>query len=259
MLVSTYQHDYIRPNNKRYEFDKDETLNENANKECQCIEEKSDLNKHQEAVEWTGIAPMGRLIDPRIIPTRLAPHQIEAMSPNDQGDCFKQQPNRFLKTIRNAYPDLYERLKAMPKDELNRRLQNDRMFTTYQIDFCNVNEYPEGIYESLKDEHETNKQNANKLSKIQGPCAEFRDNVMQEMDKETGDGRDIKSDNPCAKTYRPFNIAFADSKRFINSGSNSHWQSSGAFTKKVNFSEYMDAISKTGRVIMRKKLHHKRQ
>ncbi|XP_075157041.1 uncharacterized protein LOC142230277 [Haematobia irritans] len=255
MLVTTYQNDFIRPNIERYEFVKDVTQGDGEKPICQCIEGQPTENpKDQKVAEWTGIAPMGRLIDPRIIPTKFSPQQIEALKAGEQSDCYREQPNRFLKILRTAYPDLYERLKQMPKDELNRRMERQRMYTTYQIDFCNINEYPEGIYESLKDEDETNKLNASKLLQKQAPCSEFRASVMQELDKGSPESGD-----PCVKVYKPFKKSFVDSSRFINSGNNSHWQSNEIFTKKANFTEYMDTINKTGCVITKNKIHDHRK
>uniref|UniRef100_A0A1A9UH51 Uncharacterized protein n=1 Tax=Glossina austeni TaxID=7395 RepID=A0A1A9UH51_GLOAU len=260
MLVTTYQHDYIPPYTKRYEFLRAKLAAKSAEPEkevCECVEEtKVDIPKAVEkqcAMEWTGVAPMGRLVDPRILPTKLSPEQLDAMAGEAQTDCLKEQPNRFLKILRTAYPDLYERLKQMPKDELNRRLERERMYTTYQIDFCDMNEYPEGIYKSLKDEDETKKLNASKLLQRQGPCAEFRTNVMQELVKE-GEAGALNQD-PCEKAYKPFKISFADSARFISSGNNSHWRSN-IFAKRADFSEYMDTINKIGCVIMRNNIHN---
>lgn len=257
MFATTYQHDFIPPITKRYDFVKAQKSKNNEKEECQCIEEsRVNTSKNVEkqcTIEWTGIAPMDRLIDPRIIPTKFSSQQIDAMAQEGPVDCYKEQPNRFLKNLRTAYPDLYERLKQMPKDELNRRLEKDRMFTTYQIDFCNINEYPEGIYESLKVEDETSKLNASKLLQRQGPCAEFRANVMQELSKETVNDK-VTTQDPCEKAYKPFKISFVDSSRFINSGNNSHWRSN-VFTKRANFTEYMDTINKMGCVITKNKIH----
>lgn len=251
--MTTYQHDFVRPNNNRYIFVKDNDLNEKDI--CKCPDEQSDIpqtqRKHEETVEWTGIAPMGRLIDPRIIPTKFSADQVDAMANDHEGNCFDLQPNRFLKILRTAYPDLYERLKEIPKDELSRRLERQRMFTTYQIDFCNINEYPGGIYESIKKEDEKSKSDASRLLQQQGSCVEFKTNVIQELEKESSD----RIQDPCVKAYKPFKISFADSARFVNSGNNSHWNSKEVFNKKANFTEYMDTINKIGCVIMKNKLH----
>lgn len=259
MLVTTYRHDYVSPHTKRYAFLKaknEKDLEQGGKEPCQCVEDKQEVPKAVEkqcAIEWTGVAPMGRLIDARIIPTTITPEQLDAMANDGRSDCFKEQPNRFLKILRTAYPDLYERLKQMPKDELNRRLERERMFTTYQIDYCNVDEYPEGIYKSLNDEDETKKLNANKLLQHQDACAEFRANVMQEISKD-GEKSYMQKD-PCEKIYKPFKISFGDSARFINSGNNSHWRTA-AFKKRANFTEYMDSISRVGCVIMRNNIHN---
>ncbi|XP_061402048.1 uncharacterized protein LOC133337854 [Musca vetustissima] len=258
MLTTTYKHDFIQPKNKRYDFVKENVNKSQVNSECNCenitsVDKEQSINDSHGTVEWTGIAPMGRLIDPRIIPTKISPDQADAIANARENDCNKIQPNRFLKILRTVYPDLYERLQQMPQDELNRRMEQQRMYTTYQIDFCNVNEYPEGIYKSLKEEDETSKLNASKLLKKDEPCNEFRRNVMEELNKQGGNF------DPCIKAYKPFKISFADSNRFINSGNNSHWRSGEVFKKNANFTEYMDTINKIGCVIMKNNLHDHRK
>ncbi|XP_068140280.1 uncharacterized protein [Drosophila tropicalis] len=261
MLLSTYQHDYVPPNAKRYEFLTNAKGSEGPKViECECIAEEkikppAEAAKNCTGVEWTGIAPMGKLVDPRLIPTALSQDQVDKMATSIETDCFKLQPNRFLKILRTVYPDLYERLKVMPKEELGRRLEKNRMFTTYQIDYCARNEYPQGIYESLKTEDESSKLNADKLLSNKGPCSEFRNNVMNELERETSEGYEASRDEG-EKIYKPFKTAFADSSRFVASGNNSHWNTSPTTYKKLpNFSEYMDSISRNGCIIMRNKLH----
>ncbi|EDW54068.1 uncharacterized protein LOC6613169 [Drosophila sechellia] len=262
MMLSTYQHDYVPPNAKRYEFlTRPRGADDHSGpqvKECECVDESKivippNASKDCGGVEWTGIAPMGKLVDPRIIPTQLTQDQVDKMAFSAETDCFKLQPNRFLKILRTVYPDLYERLKVMPKEELSRRLETNRMNTTYQIDYCDMNEYPEGIYESLKTEDES--KNASKLMSERGPCNEFRSNVMNELEREASAGYEISSDE-CQKNYKPFKTSFSDSSQTIESGSNSHWNSAPTTYRKVpTFSEYMDSISRNGCVIMRNKLH----
>ncbi|TDG46752.1 hypothetical protein AWZ03_006799 [Drosophila navojoa] len=198
---------------------------------------------------------MGRLIDPRLIPAELPQDQIDQMAMSPESDCLKLQPNRFLKILRNVYPDLYERLKLMPKGELGRRLETNRMYTTYQIDYCDVKEYPEGIYESLKPNDEVSKIKSDKLMTNKAPCSEFRSDVMKQLERENATGYEVKADE-CEQAYKPFQATFSDSAQFVNSGNNSHWKTaSSTFSKSPNFSEYMDSISRNGCIIMRNKLH----
>lgn len=264
-MISTYQHDYVPPNTKRYDF-----MTQNKHQdgrggpkivECECVEGDK-IRPPADAtaacatgVEWTGIAPMGRLIDPRLIPAQLSQDQADNMALAPESDCFKLQPNRFLKILRNIYPDLYERLKLMPKDELGRRLDTNRMFTTYQIDYCELNEYPEGIYESMKLTDKASKMKSDKLMTHKEPCSEFRADVMRQMERENSTSYDVQADE-CQQAYKPFKTTFSDSSQFVNSGSNSHWKTgTNAFRKDPNFTEYMDSISRNGCIIMRNKLH----
>lgn len=259
MMLSTYQHDYVPPNAKRYEFLTRPGGQEGPKIiECECIDEDKIkipvAAKDCGGVEWTGIAPMGKLVDPRIIPTQLTQDQVDNMAFSAETDCHKLQPNRFLKILRTVYPDLYERLKVMPKEELSRRLEKNRMFTTYQIDYCSMNEYPDGIYESLKTEDDS-KQYSNKMMTERGPCSEFRSNVMNELEREASASVEVSRDE-CEKTYKPFKTTFSDSSQFIESGSNSHWSAAPTTYRKMpTFTEYMDSISRNGCVIMRNKLH----
>ncbi|ALC40002.1 CG8813 [Drosophila busckii] len=263
MMLSTYQHDYVQPNTKRYDFMMHVKGKDGYGGpkivECQCIEEDKikpppDAVKNC-AVEWTGIAPMGRLVDPRLIPTAIAKEQADQMAFAPESDCFKLQPNRFLKILRTVYPDLYERLKSLPKEELSRRLEQNRMYTTYQIDYCDMKEYPEGIYESLKPEDEVARMKSDNLMSSQPPCSEFRSNVMQQLERENKPGYEVKS-TECEKAYKPFKASFGDSSQFVNSGNNSHWKAaSSTFRKVPNFTEYMDSIGRNGCIIMRNKLH----
>lgn len=236
MIATTYQHDYVSPVTKRYDFANRMEQSEKATA-CQCttdqrIEVPKTLQK-QSNVEWTGIAPMGRLIYPRNIPTNFSNEQLDVMLNETPNDCHEKQPNRFLKVLPTAYPLLYDRLKQMPVDELNRRLDSDRMFTTYQIDFCDIYEHPEGIY-NLKAEDGTRKLKSTNEA-VEGP-------------------NNATTNDSCEKLYKPFKLSFVDSSRFISSGNNSHWRSN-FFVKKAKFSEYMDTISKLGCAITKNNIH----
>jgi len=262
MLVTTYQHDYVPPYTRRYEFIKKMNVGlgeEDKSKDeppCECIDPEAvkpptSANKECDTLEWSGIAPMGRLVNPKIIPAKLTPEQLEKMATDSGVDCFKEQPNRFLKVLSSLYPDLYDRLKNMPKEDVASNLDKERLHTTYQIDYCHMNEYPEGVYSSLKSAQDANQINDSKLLHPVDPCAEFKAALEQYLNEEGNLG--MRPD-ACEKAYKPMKMSFGDSNRFVDSGNNSHWRGS-SFKKHATITEYMDVISRNGCVIMKNRIH----
>nr|CAD7410171.1 unnamed protein product [Timema poppensis] len=57
--------------------------------------------------------------------------------------------HKALAYLYEKYPFLYNTLRSSPKDDLANRLYKDRMRTTYQIDYCKMNEFPSTEYDNL--------------------------------------------------------------------------------------------------------------
>ncbi|XP_055853256.1 uncharacterized protein LOC129916984 [Episyrphus balteatus] len=255
IFTTTYRQDFNPPLTQRYNFlrtQKDEKDEKTSSKGCACnvdtqISIPAAALDKCDSVEWNSMAPVGKLVNPRLLPS-----QGQEFTKNDKADgCKHDQPNRFLKILRTCYPDLYERLKATPPKELNRRLDMERLKTTYQIDYGNENEYPEGIYDNLDGdgiEEKKNKQLDGILEEEEDACAKFKSGLTKEMTK------DNLNDDECQQGYKPVKYSFADSSRFSSSGNFSHW-AAPPLIKKTTFSEYMDTISKTGCVITKNNIH----
>lgn len=187
-MQTTYQHDFIPPNslmaikdinftnnNKTEMSSKDKhlcckpllsqtkpTLNTNTNeKELLKIAESC-----KNTNEWTGIAPMGILITPRIIPENTIDN---ANTKKDVNSCFEEQPNKFLQQLSNKYPNLYEKLKNKNPDDIQNQLYTNCFKSTYQIDYGNEPEYAKGLYINQTVNFEPGKLIKN--SQFSDPCA----------------------------------------------------------------------------------------
>lgn len=148
LLISTYRHDYTPPLSIKVEIG-----SAAAHNPCDCCAAKTKppnvlqqaddccIAPTSENAEWTGIAPMGALIKPRIIP-------VSEVEDDDRliDACSTDKPNRFLANVHNANPGLYESLKLLNNDDLLKRLDANRLMTTYQVDYCRMKEYSEGLY-----------------------------------------------------------------------------------------------------------------
>lgn len=176
-IISTYRHDYTAPKNARYSFLKKVQINADPCKEiCPCVEEKprvdlSKLGEKCETTNWTGTAPAEKMDVPHMA---AEPPLMAREASTDP--CFHDQPNRFLKTISNTYPDLYERLKNMPHDELRRSIENSRFRTTYQVDYCHLDEHAPRFYEDSKERKDEAQY---RMAKLNDPCEMFDTNEYQ--------------------------------------------------------------------------------
>lgn len=155
---TTYKHDYVPPNSllpkpninlpRKTELSntvpKCTPLTVNEKLKPKHIDEKNTekiaetCKKHS---EWTGIAPMGILITPRIIPEDNVNE-----TPKMINSCYDDQPNKFLQQLPIKYPTLYEQLKNTNPDDIQRQANVNCLKSTYQIDYGHVPEYAKGFY-----------------------------------------------------------------------------------------------------------------
>lgn len=240
-LLTTYKQDYINPNM----MDTSKVSHNKKQNDCKCDEEavNVDLVKMiencgtkpgaSEKSEWTGIAPMGVLIHPRIIPDR----EIENTQRDQHkpiGSCFQDKPNKFLNNLRNAYPDLYEKLKAMNHNDLQNLVTTNSLKSTYQIDYGNIAEYANGVYDD--EEKATNKAFLNDSNGPNDPCA--LDNIIKVLESSGKVGCQLgvpKRTSICLKHCT------------------GHWQ----IGPKINLkrTEYSDTISRIGGEIIKANIH----
>lgn len=138
--ITTYKHDYIDPRTIEGNLNDDKSKNKIKDQppiEVLALAEKCGIPAKSMHSEWTGIAPMGALIYPRIIP------DSEAEGHPATAGCT-ERPNRFLANVQNNNPGLYERLKSMNQDDLQMQVKANSLKTTYQIDYGHLNEFNTG-------------------------------------------------------------------------------------------------------------------
>lgn len=100
--------------------------------------------------EWTGIAPSACKFRTRIIPNAAGASGVpELLSKTEQ--CLRQRPNRFLLNLYNTHPGLWAVLARAAKDQAKTIGQN-RMFSTYQVNYGGMAEYPNAVYDDVPDE-----------------------------------------------------------------------------------------------------------
>lgn len=191
---------------------------------------------------WSRLSPVGPLIDPKMYPARVG------RAPEDEIMRYNQ-PNVFLKKLQDKYPYVYEILRTAPPDDMISRINRDRLRTTYQVDYCNMNEYPNAPYDELL-----------RAAGVQGvaPCPEP---VHLPGDPCRPNQRPI--------AFRPATITkelrikgniFGGATRGAEGGigaGKDFCGSHGLANVTPGITEYKDEISKLGELIIRDKIHHK--
>lgn len=246
-LTSTYRHDYLPPNVERFGFENQirtgplAGLGDKCCRECEAKRKLKGEGEKCKGGEWTRIGPMGPLITPRIIPEE--PTELEVHR------CLKDKPNRFLSKLCNKYPELYEKLKCFNNDELYRKVESDRMNTSYQIDYCHQREYFGGLYDNLSSKCKNPNGEGNETKKT----CEFYKKMSGNKCKKGGFGPEGDADeDPCQGLYRPFRTqCITGIPRGMQSG---HWPEQ-PYQKEPAISEYRDKISNIGKAIIKHKIH----
>lgn len=143
--ITTYRHDYADPKELAFgmaasrNVANNATINEPVRTECICDSNalaqpsSNATNDAAGATEWTGIAPMGILLQPRVI------HANGGMSSADMEDdnrACSSMDTQFLDNLHNASPTLYDDLRRMNADDLQTVINVDRLLSTYQNDYC---------------------------------------------------------------------------------------------------------------------------
>ncbi|XP_025601878.2 uncharacterized protein LOC105689229 [Athalia rosae] len=156
--VTTYRKDFFWPFVRTYPLRNGPTYAtvsppnaESKIDPCKCTEESSSkalttsatvAREHADSYEWSRLGPMGPLLDPKLYPAKVG------ASPETPG-MRMNQPNTYLKKLQEKYPYLYNVLQSAPADDMLKRIDVDRMRSTYQTDFCHFEEHPSGDYDTL--------------------------------------------------------------------------------------------------------------
>lgn len=247
LLISTYRHDYPNPQELKGHIDDGQQQQGRRNEPCECcdgkqpkqpnvLEQAADccIGPTEKMAEWTGIAPMGILIDPRIIPGGENDDDDEE---NDTIDaCQHDKPNRFLNSINRTDPALFDRIKSLNNDDLLRKIDANRLRSTYQVDYGGIAEFYGGVYqEETEAELAALKENFGGGGP-QDPCG--YDSIIKDTAKRPVDAVLAKKKKVCCP-------------HCIIKKSAGHWQVSS----KVNETEYMGTISRIGRLAMKFKIN----
>ncbi|XP_076303676.1 uncharacterized protein LOC143221903 [Lasioglossum baleicum] len=126
--ITTYQKDYAWPSRK---IQRAASKLEDAGF-CSCDSSQSREIKVTELCgdqqSWSRMGPMGRLLDPKLYPAKTGPHPETDVTKFDQ-------PSTYIKKLEEKHPNLYGVLKEANEDEIRLRIDEDRLKTTYQLDY----------------------------------------------------------------------------------------------------------------------------
>ncbi|XP_076640655.1 uncharacterized protein LOC143352211 [Halictus rubicundus] len=126
--ISTYQKDYTWPSRK---IQRAASKFQDAGF-CSCDSSQSREIKVTELCgdqqSWSRMGPMGRLLDPKLYPAKTGPHPETEVTKFDQ-------PDTYIKKLEEKHPNLYGVLKDANEDEIRLRVDQDRLKTTYQLDY----------------------------------------------------------------------------------------------------------------------------
>ncbi|XP_065158691.1 uncharacterized protein [Atheta coriaria] len=245
-FVSTYRKDFLWPYIRTFGRKPDAATMGGGEPSdmiaCRCVgqaEEEMKLlapNIYDKDV-YMKSGPATPLMDPKLYPARVGP------PPESESQRFNQ-PNVFLEKLKLKYPFLYEVLKSAPPDDLMSRINKNRLRTTYEVDFCNLQEYPAAPYDELL-----------RASGVRGlpPCPE--------PERLPGD--------PCRPNQRPSAFKASAGGGLIapkfgeKCGGGAIYPATGPVIPSrmaivgMGSSEYQDAVSKLGGLIIRNKIHHR--
>ncbi|OAD58709.1 hypothetical protein WN48_10397 [Eufriesea mexicana] len=216
--LTTYQKDYTWPLTRIKRTAS--LLSEHDS--CRCHDrprEIKPLKRCGDDFDWNRISPMGRLLDPKLYPAKTGPY------PETEATRF-DQPGTYMRKLEEKYPNLYGILQSTPMDEIIRRVDEDRLRTTYQLDYSDPA--------------------AAQMEEISmGPCA-----VKQQQVKDI----DCRPSALSKSTLRDKDKSGKEKTSRKTSEDESQetrlppWRS-----------EYQDTIHKLGQAIMKHQIHHKKK
>ncbi|CAH1127261.1 unnamed protein product [Ceutorhynchus assimilis] len=183
-----------------------------------------------EGESWSRLGPMGPLLDPKVYPAKMSAAPESQLSRYDQ-------PNVFLAKLQEKYPFIYECLRTAPPDDILARINRDRLRTTYQVDYCKMNEYPSAPYDEIL-----------RAAGVDGlPLCQQSVNLPGDSCPIYSTSRmstPNKGGQPCGSIYKSKEAAYC-----VGS-------CRGPFTTMTSgATEYQDAISRLGQLIIRDKIH----
>ncbi|KAK2579767.1 hypothetical protein KPH14_011104 [Odynerus spinipes] len=229
--VSTYSKDYtwpypVKPFTK---LEKNVTFRGGP---CTCGMDPKDVKVPRmysdrlagETQDWSRLGPMGPLLDPKLFPAKTGP------SPETEETRFGQ-PDVYLKKLKEKYPYLYGAIQGGPTQETTFTTDEDRMITTYMMDYGGGKRQDGPTAESESKVRRPIEEPVKRDCRphTRPPLSKFRSSAL-DRDGKDGDGRKKRArkseDMDGAEVRIP------------------PWKS-----------EYQDSISKVGHAIIKYKLH----
>ncbi|CAL7936436.1 unnamed protein product [Xylocopa violacea] len=216
-FLTTYKKDYTWPST-RIKRKTDLLRKEDT---CGCRErprEIKPLERCGDDYDWSRTGPMGRLLDPKLYPAKTGPH------PESEATRF-DQPSTYMRKLEEKYPNLYGILQSTPIDEVIKRVDEDRLKTTYQLDY-------------------SEKAAAQMEEVATGPCAPKQREEEIDCQVSTRSRRIAKRDEHDKDKKEKKKKSMEDESQETRLPP---WRS-----------EYQDSISRVGQAIMKQKIHHKK-
>ncbi|CAK9803677.1 hypothetical protein ANTQUA_LOCUS3741 [Anthophora quadrimaculata] len=215
--LSTYSKDYTWPSTR---IKQKSGLSEDDS--CRCYKRPQELRPIERCgddYDWSRTGPMGRLLDPKLYPAKTGP------SPESDATKF-DQPSTYMKKLEEKYPNLYGILQSTPIDEVIKRVDEDRLRTTYQVDYSDTA--------------------AAQMDEIySGPCTPMRHEEKLDCRPSAGSGG-------LAKRTR-------DDKDSKKKSAKKKSDDDSQETRLPPWrSEYQDTISKLGQAIMKSNMHSRK-
>ncbi|XP_076253429.1 uncharacterized protein LOC143191875 isoform X1 [Rhynchophorus ferrugineus] len=247
-FVTTYRKDYLWPYIKTLGVRPHPEINQ-YNREnavpCEChniARRENNQHGHEQDIlgplayqeeSWSRLGPMGPLLDPKIYPAKVS------SAPESHVSRFNQ-PNVFLQKLQEKYPFIYECLRTAPPDDLLARINKDRLSSTYQVDYCRKREYPSAPYDELLRAAgvEGSASCPEPIALPGDTCKIYRNSRV------TDSGASRGGSHPCGGIHK------AKEAAYCVGNCKGHFSSitPGA-------TEYQDAISRLGNLIIRDRLH----
>lgn len=213
MLLTTYRHSFRSPD---INYPKKHKPGEEP---CVCPITISENRKNGSCppIDTSSKAMNAADVDCSILlqPESASTHQV----------CNLDTTERFLGNMNSVYPDLYEKIKSLPSDELNRLLANDANKTVYMVDFCKSKGYGDGLFESQKQQ---------------------KRNVCGDETKTGWVSKVSPEEFKCYGHFRPHK--YKPERNVEQQRKNNE--------KNFLASEYMDKFSRTGCIILKSNLHN---
>ncbi|KOC67527.1 hypothetical protein WH47_10979 [Habropoda laboriosa] len=199
-FITTYSKDYTWPSTRIKH-----TPGLSEDDSCRCHKRPKEIKPIERCgddYDWSRTGPMGRLLDPKLYPAKTGP------SPESEATKF-DQPSTYMK-------------KSTPMDEVIKRVDEDRLKSTYQIDY-------------------SEKAAAQMAEVYSGPCTTMKHE--EKLDCRPSAGSRLTKRKRDEK----------DSKK--KTGKKTAEEDSQETRLPPWRSEYQDSISKLGQAIVKSKMH----